>query len=503
MLEDVHHECGVAGAMHPEEGHNVVDLVAAMTRNLEHRGGLAAGIAVPEDGGFRVVKQNGHVRQVLTPRRLRGLSDRAALGHTRYATAGSEERALAQPEQHRSSNPDERFVFGWNGTLANADELRVSERDRGTVLRTTGDTELLKLQILRGIQRHTSANLAAVFADVEQNVDGSFNIAMLLPDRTLVAYRDRQGRHPLNYAVNDDGCVLVVSEDKAMREVQPGVDPVPIHPGELLIARHDGLQFQQVADPDPQRCFFEWVYFSNVESSFDGSHVGAARYASGRILALLDTLAPKGSSVVAVPDSARIAADAYAQQKQWPLLQDGIINLLPGVRTFTKGDPARTLKAQQKYGINRSVLEGKSIVLVDDSLVRGTTMRELIRRLRQEGGVAQIHLRLACPPILSPCFYGIDFPEIKELIARQNFNSTLKSGTLPDEVLRVIAARLGVDSIQFLPVEVIPLAIGCEIRSLCMACVTGQYPTPCGQRRAEAAEANWSAGNRYVIESSR
>ncbi|OIO55631.1 hypothetical protein AUJ46_00740 [Candidatus Peregrinibacteria bacterium CG1_02_54_53] len=488
MLEDVHHECGVAGAMHPAEGHDVVELVAAMTRNLEHRGGVAAGIAVPQKEEFRVIKGSGHAASVLTSRRVHKLSGQSALGHTRYATAGSEDRALAQPEEQQSANPDERFVFGWNGNVTNVDQLRRDEVLRGASLRTTGDTEPLKMQILRGIQRHTSANLAAVFADIERAVDGSFNIAMLLQDGTLAAYRDRQGRHPLNYAVADDGCVLVASEDKAMRKAQPGVHPLPINPGELLIARRDGLQLQQVMEPDPRRCFFEWVYFSDGKSSFDGSHVGAARSASGRILALLDAIAPDGSSVVAVPDSARIAADAYAHQKKWPILPEGIVNLLPGQRTFTTGDPARTEKARKKYGINRDLLEGKSIVLVDDSMVRGTTMRELIQRLRTEGGAAQIHLRLACPPILSPCFYGIDFPEIRQLIARHNFNGALRSGTLPPEVLKIIAARLGVDSIQFLPVEAIPLAIGCEMRSLCMACVTGKYPTSCGQQRAEIAE---------------
>lgn len=488
-MEELHEECGVAGAVDLAGMQDVVPLVVKIAEELDHRGGCAAGIAIPENGAFRVMKDHGHAREVLTPSRLRGFSATSAIGHDRYATAGPEDPSLAQPEEHTSQNPAERFVFGWNGTITNADDLREQERSRGTVLQTTGDTELLKLQMLRGIQKHTVHDLAAVFGAVEENVDGSFNVVMLLPDGTLAAYRDAQGRHPLNYT--DEG--IVASEDAAIRTVRPDAKVMPIKPGELLVAKRGGIRLMQVMKPDPRRCFFEWEYFSNWQSSFDGLSVGSARQASGRILAMLDTVAPDGSKVVAVPDSARKAAEAYAQQKQWDLLTDGIINLLPGQRTFTATDPARTLKAQQKYGINREILQGESIVLVDDSLVRGTTMRELIRRLRTEGGVTQIHLRLACPPILSPCFYGIDFPEIRQLIARHNFNGTLRSGTLPPEVLHLIAARLGVDSIQFLPVEAIALAIGCEMRTLCMACVTGRYPTPCGQRRADAAEAQWKA----------
>jgi len=488
-MEEFHEECGVAGAVDLAGTRDVVPLVAKIAEELDHRGGCASGIAVPANGAFHIMKDNGHAKEVLTPKRLRGLSASSAIGHDRYATAGPEDPSLAQPEEHTSRNPAERFVFGWNGTITNADDLREEERSRGTVLKTTGDTELLKLQMLRGIRKHTARDLAAVFGEVEENVDGSFNVVMLLPDGTLAAYRDAQGRHPLNYT----GEGIVASEDSAIRAVRPDAKVMPINPGELLVANRDGIRLTQVMKPDPHRCFFEWPYFSNWQSNFDGLNVGVSRHACGRILALLDTISPEGSMVVPVPDSARRSAEGYASEKGWSLEERGLINLSPGQRTFTATDPARTLKAREKYGINREVLQGKSIVLVDDSLVRGTTMRELIRRLREEGGVAQIHLRLASPPILSPCFYGIDFPEIAELLVRHFSKGTLKSGTLLPNVLRLLAKYLGVDSIQFLPVEAMPLAIGCEIRTLCMACVTGQYPTSCGQRRADAAEAQWKA----------
>ena len=480
-MEELHHECAVAGAVDLAGTRDVVPMVVAMAKELDHRGGCAAGIAVPKNGAFHVMKDNGHAAEVLTPRRLLGISASSAIAHDRYATMGPEDPSLAQPEVQKSRKHGERFAFGWNGNLANAEELREEASRRGSVLKTQGDTELLKLQILHGIQKYTVHDLAAVFGDVEEKVDGSFNVVMLLPDGTLAAYRDKQGRHPLNYTEE----AVVASEDTAIRAVRPQARVMPIKPGELFVANHDGIRLTQVAEPDPHRCFFEWVYFSNWQSRFDGISIGSARQACGRILALLDTVSPEGSVVVAVPDSARKAAEAYAHEKKWPFEEEGLTNLLPGQRTFTTSDPARTDKARRKYGIRRDRLEGKTIILVDDSLVRGTTMRELIRRLRKEGGVSQIHLRLACPPILSPCYYGIDFPEIKQLIARHNFNGTLRSGVLPPEVLQLIAARLGVDSIQFLPVEATALAIGFQMRSLCMACVTGQYPTQAGNQRSQ------------------
>lgn len=490
-MEDLHHECGVAGIMDLTGKRNVVPLAVQLARELEHRGGLAAGIAVPQDGGFRVVKENGTVADVLSASALDGMQSPVAMVHLRYATAGSRSAALAQPLQHQSIFAQERFAFGWNGTLANAPELRERERKRGTTLRTTGDSELLKFELLRGLQRHAWQGLARVFAGIERHADGAFNVVLLSSEGTMAAYANKGRMHPLSYAHTDDGLWLVGSENVALENTISGCKTHSVGAGQLLVACRDDVTLTQVCSPDPHRCFFEWTYFSRPESVIDGAGVGDSREVSGRILARLDTISPIQSFVVAVPDSARRAAAAFADEKDRPLLEEGIINLLPGQRTFTADDPARTQKAQKKYGISSTLLRGRSIILVDDSMVRGTTMRELVRRIREEGGASQIHLRLACPPILSPCFYGIDFPEIKELLVRHFHAGTLSSGTLPPDVLQALAEYLGVDSIQFLPVEAVPIAIGCESRSLCMACVTGRYPTRCGQKRATEAERKW------------
>lgn len=504
-MDELHHECGIAGAVSLTGEHDVTPDVALMVAALEHRGGLAAGIAKPRGAVGRAVhrilggkygtsdmavyKSNGHVRDVLTPARVRRYASRVAIGHTRYATSDSEDAFLAQPWEHRSHNPQERLCFAWNGTVANADDLRAEELSRGTHLCTHCDTELLLHRILRGIREHTTADLAAVFGDVEHAVDGSFNIVVLLPNRTLAVYRDGQGRNTLETAVTSDGRFLVASEDWAERTVDPGVRAEPVPPGQLTVVRNGKIQTTQVVPSDPKHCFFQWTYFDDWRSRPEGLSVEDARIRSGQYLAEQDTVAPAGSTVVIVPDSARLAGLGYALQKQWPYRPDAIRNLLPGQRTFTTREPARTRKAEVKYGLIREILQGKSIVLVEDSLVRGTTMRALVNRLRVEGGVREIHLRIACPPILAACYYGIDFPEIAELIARKDFNGTLPSGALPPDILRKIAERLGVDSIQFLPVEDAPRAIGCDIGLLCMACVTGKCPTACGQRRADAGEA--------------
>jgi amidophosphoribosyltransferase len=187
----------------------------------------------------------------------------------------------------------------------------------------------------------------------------------------------------------------------------------------------------------------------------------------------------KEAIVVPIPASSDTAAQACAKAARRRLVP-GIEKVREG-RTFIEGHPVvREEKAELKYRLHPELLRGQKIVLVDDSLVRGTTLTALVRKLR-EAGVAEIHVRIACPPILAPCFYGIDFPEIKELIARRNFNGVLASGELPEEVLTLIAARLHVDSIRFLPVESVPQVLMKQCHGLCMACVTGEYPTRSGR----------------------
>jgi amidophosphoribosyltransferase len=249
--------------------------------------------------------------------------------------------------------------------------------------------------------------------------------------------------------------------------------------------------------PDARRahCFFEWIYFANVASTLDERSVYLSRTALGREMALLelqDSRVPldRDTIVVPVPDTSKAAADAMAFQLGVPCAEGLIRNRYAG-RTFIEGSAGRRKKAETKYTPLREVLAGKRVFLVEDSIVRSTTMRVLLRRLREAGGAREIHVRVACPPILAPCFYGIDMSTVRELFAAPY----LAQGDLTEAVQAEMARELGADSLRYLPVEAVARAIGFDDDQLCQACITGRYPTPAGQRLYQLALEDVRAGD--------
>lgn len=478
-------KCGVVGVKDVRGERNVVLWAAEIAQHLQHRGQLGAGIAgvrADTQCALWTVKDNGPVATVLAPQKLRDHESTAAIAHTRYATSSSRDACLAQPFV------GDRIAYAFNGTIANHASVEASQRKRGVMLRTDVDTELVGNEIMGGIRRHSHENMRAVFRDLEGILDGSFNVVVLGEEGDLYAYRNSLGNRPMVYALVDDRYVIAASEDHAIHEAFPWAAPQTLEPGQLLIARGGHWEIQDVLRDAPQaRCFLEWTYFADYRSTLDGQPVEAARYGFGQHLGKAENLSLPDAVVVPVPDSARPHAKGYASVRRHPVVS-AITVPIPG-RTFIEGDEqSRIEKARKKYAIDPNLIRGKRIILVDDSLVRGTTLKALVQRLRDEGGVSEIHVRLACPPILAPCFYGIDFPEIKELLARLNYNRVLKAGELPEEVLALIAARLGVDSIRFLPVEAVPQVLARRCHGLCMACVNGEYPTPAGRVLYEVEE---------------
>jgi amidophosphoribosyltransferase len=234
-------------------------------------------------------------------------------------------------------------------------------------------------------------------------------------------------------------------------------------------------------------CFFEWIYFANVASTLDDRSVYLARKSLGEELARLErnynrVPIDEKTIVVPVPDTSKAAADAMAHELSIPCREGLIRNRYSG-RTFIEGSESRERAAKTKYTPLRQVLEGKRVLLVEDSIVRSTTMQVLLHRVREEGGAAEIHVRVACPPIIAPCFYGIDMSTISELFAPK----FMEDGELTDEVQDEMARTLGADSLRYLPVDSVARAIGLASDSLCQACITGNYPTPHGQRLYQIA----------------
>jgi amidophosphoribosyltransferase len=258
----------------------------------------------------------------------------------------------------------------------------------------------------------------------------------------------------------------------------------PLEPGEAISIGERGIQIERFSDePNRAHCFFEWIYFSNVASTLDDRSVYLSRKALGEELARLEDLTiDEDTVVVPVPDTSKAAADSMAYRLGVPSVEGLIRNRYSG-RTFIEGSGDRVAKAAAKYTPLPEVLAGKKVLLVEDSIVRSTTMRVLISKIREMGRAREIHVRVACPPIIAPCFYGIDMSTIRELFAP----SYLKSGQSDAEMFATMAADLGADSLRFLPVESIARAVAKPAEQLCRACITGSYPTPCGQQLYDIA----------------
>ena len=327
------------------------------------------------------------------------------------------------------------------------------------------------------------------FGRLAARFDGAYSLVLINALGEMILARDPLGMKPLSYAC-DDSLFAAASESVALANL--GFDPAairPVPPGHVIVVDADGWRCVRFASsPNTAHCFFEWVYFANVASSMDGRSVYEARRALGEELAeqeLSEGVVPldEETIVVPVPDTSKAAADAMAYRLRVPCREGLIRNRYLG-RTFIQSDRARQTTALSKYTPLREVLEGKRIVLVEDSIVRSTTMRVLLHRLREEGAAREIHVRVACPPIIAPCFYGIDMSTVGELFAARY----AIDGSVSLEAQNAMAEELGADSLRYLPQASVARAIGMHHDQLCRGCITGRYPTPQGQALYEIAQ---------------
>lgn len=483
--------CGIAAIVDLEGRRDVVEDLSHMLVQLENRGDLSAGIVstlrATSGAAFRVIKGNGLARNVLTHDRLEDIFAPSAVGHTRYATSGSREEKLAQPFIHDEGDPHHSFALSFNGNLTNYGQQAEAMRKRGIQLAHDVDTELLRQMFIEQMQLGLRGDIARTLPAIQREIDGSCNVTVLNGAGDVFAYRDQHGFHPLTYAVVN-GFAAIASEDRAIKAVWPHANIRDLSPGEALLIRpgaEERVKTLTIANrARVGKCFFEWVYFADYHSTIDGVPVETARYALGAKLAEHDMDLSSDQIVVGVPASAKRAAKGYADKRGLRTVKGIRKNEDVSYRTFIDGDgDNRRQKAQKKYIIDTERMRGEKLVLLDDSVVRGTTMKALISRIRREAGPKEIHLRLACPPILAPCFYAIDFPKTDELIARRFHHGILEQGVLPPEVLQSLADELDVDSIRYLPVDDVADVLGIPRKDLCMACVDGDYPTPGGQKR--------------------
>ena len=506
MVGELHHECGLAAIYHlpggtasplcPVQGPNdVARLVPRMLLDIQNRGQLSAGMTAwnPDRNQLLAThKDVGSVSEVFGMSH-RSVYDRlmdqhtgpAAIGHVRYATCGAEDRGYAQPLERPHIQKRKWFSFGFNGQLANYPELRAEIlADGNNHLARDNDTEV----ILHAIGRELSGNViptpVELLSAISRRFDGAWNIAVIDACGRMIVARDPLGIRPMEYAI-EGPLVAAASESVALLNLGFATESIrSLDPGTALVVDASGARIERFAEsPRRAHCFFEWVYFANVASTRDERSVYLVRKRLGEELARLETVPIDADTVVVpVPDTSKAAADAMAYRLSIPSVEGLIRNRYTG-RTFIDGAASRRQKAESKYTPLREVLEGKRVILVEDSIVRSTTMKVLLGRMRSLGLAKEIHVRIACPPIVAPCFYGIDMSTIGELFAPP----FLREGVLTEEAQVEMASRLGADSLRYLPVESVARSIGMPSDALCQACLTGHYPTPAGERLYQIA----------------
>ncbi|MBU0755779.1 MAG: amidophosphoribosyltransferase [Planctomycetes bacterium] len=501
------HECGVAAlyAMKgriPDMETDVAPLLSRMLLDMQMRGELSAGMALYNPNRKRLLEIHRDLGTVSQAFRL-GSSQKSAvvfnrctgpvgIAHTRYATSGREDINAAQPFERYHGRAHKWFSFAWNGNLANYKHLRyLLEVKQGYHTLHGTDTETIMHFLSRELRGTRKPRPARIFYNLSVEFDGCYNIVFLNADGDLIVARDPMGFRPLCWA-QDEKLFGVASESVALWNL--GFNEIfDIKPGWLIHVSPNGVAHRQFSNFHLyKRCFFEWVYFSNVASTFDGRSVYVVRNALGRSLAELEPIQPDENTVIVpVPDSAKAAADAMGHHLRVPVIEGLMRNRYVG-RSFIKGEN-RSEVVQQKYTPVRGALVGKKIILVDDSIVRGNTMRNIISDLKNRGQAKEIHLRITCPPITRPCFYGIDMSTLKELFATSFLNEPPEDA-VPDSMLKEMAEDLGADSLLYLPLSKIPECVGFPRDELCMACVDGVYPTPAGLKMCQLAEENLKNG---------
>ena len=464
-----HDECGVFGVFgHPE----AANLTYLGLYALQHRGQESAGIVSSDGTELYLHRAMGEVEEIFQPTVLAELPGSLAIGHTRYSTAGDKALLNAQPIMIDCNKG--KVALGHNGNLTNAAEWRRKLEHRGSIFQTNSDTEV----IVHLIARSQARNLSGALGDALNQVEGAYSLLVLTQDE-LYAVRDPRGFRPLvlgrlplatggeAWLVASETCAFDLLNAQYVREIEPG---------EMVRISRSGIESIHFAPQKPrQQCIFEHVYFARPDSIIFGRSVNESREALGRLLAREHPV--DADIVVPVPDSGVPAAVGYALESKIPFRMGLIRNHYIG-RTFIEPSQAiRNFGVKLKLNPIRGLIEGQRVILVDDSIVRGTTSRKIVRMVR-EAGAREVHVRISCPPTISPCYYGVDTPTREELIASSNS---------PEEIRKF----LGADSLGYVSLPALRQAVNDTEGKFCTSCYTGVYPTDLVQ--LEVRESNGSA----------
>lgn len=458
-MSNLHEECGVFGIY----GSKKTDVATSAYYGLfalQHRGQESCGIVVNDDGMFNVYKDVGLVNDVFTQDKLESLgTGNMAVGHVRYATTGSNGRNNAQPivVNHIKG----KMALAHNGNLTNSMELRSELELEGSIFHTSSDTEVISYIITKA--RLTSPSIEDAIDKAMCKIKGAYSLVIMSPSK-LIAVRDENGFRPLCYGKTDDNEYVIASESCALDAV--GAEFIrDIEPGEILVFDKNGIKsIRSHCEKAPKKlCVFEYVYFARPDSNIDGCNVHEARVRAGTYLALEHPV--QADIVVGVPDSGLDAAIGYSRQSGIPYEIGFLKNKYIGRTFIVAGQKNRETSVRIKLNPIGDVVKGKRIVLVDDSIVRGTTCARIVKLLR-EAGAKEVHMMVSAPPFLNPCYYGTDIDSRENLIACHHS---------VDEIAKII----GVDSLGYLSIDSVKkLGGGIDNEdNYCAACFDGNYPT--------------------------
>lgn len=449
-LDKLHEECGVFGIYGHSEAARMTYLGLYA---LQHRGQESCGIVSSNGEQLLSEREMGYVSEVFNQERLDRLPGTSAIGHVRYSTAGEVSIRECQPFSVRCQHGQ--IAVCHNGNLPFARERRELLEREGAIFSSTSDTEV----VLHGVARSRAAGVAEAIPEVLRDTEGAFSMLFLTP-RELIAIRDPRGFRPLAlgrlgdaWVIASETCAFDLIDAKYIRDIEPG---------EMVVINEDGLRSSHPLNPQPHAmCIFEHVYFSRPDSIIFGQSVNRSRHRMGCQLAIEQPA--DADLVVPVPDSGVPAAVGYSAESGLPFRFGLVRNHYIG-RTFIEPKQSiRSFGVRIKLNPVRNLIEGKRIVLIDDSIVRGTTSKKIVRMVR-EAGAKEIHMRISCPPTISPCYYGVDTPDKSELIAA---NMSIEE----------IRQFIGADSLGYLSLHGMQEATSLSPADSCVACWSGNYPT--------------------------
>lgn len=457
-MSNLREECGVFGIYAPETA-DIARTAYYGLFALQHRGQESCGIVVNDDGVFTTYKDTGLVNDVFTPDILERFGNgRIAVGHVRYGTTGTNDRNNAQPivVNHIKG----KMALAHNGNLVNSGELRHQLELQGSIFHTTSDTEVISYMITR--ERLNAPSIEEAVNRAMDKLSGAYSLVIMSPSK-LIAARDENGFRPLCYGKTPDGRYIVASESCALESV--GAQLIrDIKPGEIVVFSKEGVHSVEThCNRRPcSLCVFEYIYFARPDSVIEGCSVHAARMRAGAFLALEHPV--QADVVIGVPDSGIDAAVGYAKQSGIPYEIGFIKNKYIGRTFIAPGQESREDRVRIKLNPISDVVRGKRVVMIDDSIVRGTTSARIVKLLR-DAGAKEIHMRVSAPPFKNPCYYGTDIDSRENLIAcKYSVEETAK--------------KIGVDSLGYLSVESVKqIAKGVHGTGYCTACFDGNYPT--------------------------